>query len=165
LLTTRLPENAQRQLYDKVNAHPVPVFFHNIPHKDPPEIHKEGFLKKQGAIIRFSAKNQRYFSIEGRILKYYNDQTKSEVLGEITLAGASIEKVAATKKEPNHLIIKVPKGQPIGYKITKGMRKQINKSEYVAYGTEAEIFQWYNALNFITFFVCFFKEGYISSNE
>lgn len=137
-------------LYAEINERPFPIFFTFIEFDTPPEYKKTGMLRKIGGL--FKTKKDRCFEIKGFVLKYYSDNTMKQLVGELDIPGTVSSYNPATKKEPEHLLIKKKDGGSLGYKISKeGVRKKSNHSTYIAYSEKEEIISWANNLNIIDF--------------
>lgn len=148
----QISEEITSQIYESICRTPIPLFFTFVHFQNAPDYGKSGMLKKKGGIFK-SMKN-RFFTIEGYILKYYHDNTKKEQIGEIDIGGTTSSYVEKQKKDEAHLLIKNKDGGPIGYKISKkeGTRKKSNHIDYCAYANSSEeINSWASILNLVSF--------------
>ncbi|OHT02190.1 hypothetical protein TRFO_30815 [Tritrichomonas foetus] len=149
----KMQEGLKKDIYECLKAKPIPIFFMFASSLDEPNYSKSGYLKKIGGAIK--GKTKRWFLIDNSkfTLKYYKDETKKQILGEVELAGSVTTYVSTTKKDQEHLVIKKLNGGPIGFKISKdGHPKRSNHTEYIAYGNDTETLKsWVSACNFVSF--------------
>lgn len=146
----KIPRAYRERVFNDLEKRPFPVFFTFTHFNNPPEYEKKGMLKKMGGL--FKTKKDRCFAIEGFVLKYYNDNTMIDQIGELDIPGTISSYQPAQKKEPEHLLIRKSDGGSLGYKISKeGIRKKSNHSDYIAYADKDDILTWANNLNLIAF--------------
>ncbi|EAY20426.1 hypothetical protein TVAG_110380 [Trichomonas vaginalis G3] len=151
---SNIPDNHKMKLYDEINKKPIPIFFTFTHFSSPPEYEKKGMLKKIGGL--FKTKKDRCFAIDGFVLKYYNNNTMRDLIGELDIPGTISSFIPATKKEPDYLLIRRKDGGSLGYKISKeGVRKKSNHDDYIAYAEKEDILSWANTLNLISFWQLF----------
>jgi len=150
LENVKLQTSCKLKIIKSINQEPIPLFFSFTHFSQDPDYTKNGNLKKIGGM--FKTKKDRYFLIEGYILKYYNDHSKKEQIGELDIEGTVSSYLPADKKEGERLVIKRKDGGAIGYKISKGVRKKSNHTEYIAYGNDTyDLLCWINTLNLVAF--------------
>jgi len=151
LAPTALDADFKVKFYNELKTQAVPIFFDFASSNCEPNYSKKGYLKKVGGMFKLTGKKQRFFIIDGFILKYFKDESMTQQMGEVELRDSVSTFVPPEKKDPEHLLIKRFDGGPIGAKVVKGVKKGGHHTEYVAYGNEEDLKSWVSACNFVSF--------------
>ena len=134
-----VPDILKKHIYEKISVKPIPIFLTFASTIRKPEFAKSGMLKKMRG--SFSGKTKRFFVVDEEGLKYYKDEKKKQVLGEMDISCVIAELVrAASKKETDHLLIRRLDGNPMsGAKIGKdGAKKKCSHKKYEVFAEDAK---------------------------
>ncbi|KAH0803159.1 ankyrin repeat-containing protein [Histomonas meleagridis] len=150
--TVKVGDAYKEKIYYQLKENPIPIFFEFSVSLEEPNYNKSGLLKKESGGV-FKAKSKRFYIIDHFSLKYFKDESKSELIGEIELDGSNTSFVPASKKEPPHMIIKKINGGSIGFTFTKDLQKRRSKeTEHVIYENDEDtLLSWTCALNYVSF--------------
>ena len=148
-----VPEIFKKHIYEKISLKPIPIFltFTSTIHK--PEFTKCGMLKKMRG--SFSGKTKRFFVVDEDGLKYYKDEKKKQVLGEVDISCVLAELIrAASKKETDHILIRRLDGNAMaGAKIGKdGAKKKCSHKKYEVFAEDTKSLEsWITLFNTYSF--------------
>ena len=142
----------KQQICKFIKANPIPIFLTFISTTEKLIFSKSGNLKKMGGT--FTGKTKRFFVVDGKIMQYFKDEKKKQVLGEVDLSEVSAELIRATnKKETDHILIRRIDGSVMaGVKIGKdGTRKKKTYKKYEMFADDTQtLASWINLFNTIS---------------
>ncbi|KAH0795559.1 hypothetical protein GPJ56_000438 [Histomonas meleagridis] len=149
----KLPDGYKEKIYYELKDNPIPVFFGFSVSLEEPNYNKSGILKRETGGVFKGKFSKRFYIIDHFNLKYFKDETVSELIGQVELDGSYTQFFPANKKEPPHIVIRKLNGGPVGYVYTKDMeKKRIKDTEHVVYDNDVEnLISWTCALNYVSF--------------
>ena len=154
--TVKMEDIFKKQIYEQIKENPIPIFFLFSTSLQEPNYNKQGYLSVPCQTKMFKGKVTRHYYIidhQRYNLKYFKDENKSSLIGEIELKGSYTQILNSDKKNPQRLVIRKVDGGTIGYTYSKDLsKKPSDATEHVAFDNDPDVLiSWTCALNYVSF--------------